>query len=470
MSLSFQESLSSLGRLSAVLLDKTSRRIRKSLADSEWKMSLCLLAMVRSGGFRELGYATISEYGERALNLSGKKLAWLLGAARALEYLPILSQAFREGRIGWGKVRALQSLATPETEQQWLEFALENSTEAVARKVSMSPTHWKRHRALEASLRKESVVSREAVKEVLQEEPRSGRLLEVRSSAEESQSVQPQAKLEEAFGEGPEEGGSRLPTAPQKIRVVVELTPGQFALYEAAEARVRAQAGKRLARADGITRMAEIVLDQGTARARARHQVLIHTCENCQNAWYETGEGVVPASPEVLEEALVKSTPLRVESLGTEAIPSEPQDRESTPLGRERPNPPGELPGETTSASPRHHATSSTGRSHIPNSTLRALFARAGNSCERCGARGVPLDVHHIKPVCEGGGNTLQELRLYCRACHTLHHRKDLEEKPSWGRAREAAMNSPRAERFPEPGGSPGDGGIRGLTSRLDTS
>jgi hypothetical protein len=69
MSLSLKESLDKLERLSPRRLDQTSRRIRTELGGAEWKMGLCLLASVRRRSFRTLGYATISEYAEKALHL-----------------------------------------------------------------------------------------------------------------------------------------------------------------------------------------------------------------------------------------------------------------------------------------------------------------------------------------------------------------------------------------------------------------
>ena len=569
MSPIFQEALASLGRLSAVRLDETSRRIRKSLAQAEWKMSLCLLAMVRTGGFRELGYATISEYGEKVLNLSGKKLGWLLGTARALEHLPLLSEAFKRGEIGWGKVRAVQSLATPETERRWLDFALANPTETVVKKVALSPTQWKRHRALEASLRKEPVATVEAVEEVLKtrvesaSENLNGEVSKSRQGSALNQDVekadvfQPPVEVgktslrsqEELEGDASRDGEPVIQThRPDRIRLVVEFTPDQYALYEAAEKRVRARAGKRVARGEVLVQLAERVLAEGTARSRARHQILIHTCENCRNAWYETDQGVYPVGREVLEKAREESSPMRVDPLpehGSTSTKSEASIRQSRPLFVESdgesqrgaygvseglrdsssdlspsteadpgsrderalpPIPPGEnswprrsagsensdssggtgseetqpsggtgseenppsggtgseenppssflgledsLPSErmgSESGAPRRSTDSenippskSTGREHIPNATLRALFARAGNCCERCRARSAHLQVHHVVPVCEGGGNHLEQLRLYCRACHTLHHEKDFREKPGWRRARDAA-------------------------------
>ena len=669
MSPIFQEALASLGRLSAVRLDETSRRIRKSLAQAEWKMSLCLLAMVRTGGFRELGYATISEYGEKVLNLSGKKLGWLLGTARALEHLPLLSEAFKRGEIGWGKVRAIQSLATPETERRWLDFALSNPTETVVKKVALSPTQWKRHRALEASLRREPVATVEAVEEVLKTraEFTSENLSGQESTSRQGRAFNQEAEKAAVFrplvevgatslrsqgeleGETSQAGELVLEThRPDRIRLVVEFTPDQYALYEAAEKRLRARAGRRVGRGEVLVQLAERVLAEGTARSRARHQILIHTCENCRNAWYETDQGVHPVGREVLEKAREESSPLRVDPLPeNEALPiiSEATIRQSRPLFVESdgesqhgaygvseglrdsssdlspsteadpgsrderalpPIPPGENSwprrsagseiSESSRGRPRSEArppsrvpgagsgppsrdtgvedsspsgfpgseallpsrgpgsedgspsggpgaeaglpsggtgseesspsgvpgagvglpsggtgsearplsgvpgaesgspsgvpgagvglpsggtgsearplsgvpgaesgppsgvpgagaglpiggtgsedsppSKSTGREYIPNATLRALFARASNCCERCRARSAHLQVHHVVPVSEGGGNHLEQLRLYCRACHTLHHEKDFQEKPGWRRARDAA-------------------------------
>ncbi len=525
MTQSFQDTLASLAGLSAMRLDTKSRRVRQKLAKAEWEMSVCLLAMVRSSGFRKLGYATISEYGEKVLNLSGKKLAWLLGTAHALEHLPLLSEAFREGKVGWGKVRALQSLATPETERQWLDFALTNSTAEVSKRVAMSPTQWKKHRALAASLQKEPIVTAVAVQEILsgvegdgqgkaagEEGPvqredvpaiKATTVVSPTSRKTSDREHQPTLSLQSQIEEGktapeqpsteqssesvdiPSYSASLKPGLPGKIRLVIEFTPDQFALYEAAEQRVRAQAGKRISRAELVTRMAERVLDSGSARARAKHQVLIHTCDNCRGAWYETSQGVHPVRPEVLEKAMGNSEPLRIETLeqnsgktgqteqrksrrDSATINSKPsnlrppeQRLEATkgdePEKNDRVDSPTENVGllvralrEEQSRNPLGYGSRVdsiprsgrlfSGREYIPNATLRTVFARAGNCCERCGARSALLEVHHVTPVSEGGGNKAEDLRLYCRACHSLNHQRDLEEKPTWRRARQAAI------------------------------
>ena len=91
----------------------------------------------------------------------------MLGAAEALEHLPLLSEAYRKGEVCWGKVRAIHGLVTPETEKEWIEFAAAHRTEEVVRKVTMSPQDWKRHKALKASLEGKPIATAAEVKDVL---------------------------------------------------------------------------------------------------------------------------------------------------------------------------------------------------------------------------------------------------------------------------------------------------------------
>ena len=152
MLVAFGESLARLVGQSAESLHRNSRRWRRDLGCAEWWLGLCLLAWQRRGGLSELGYRSITDYAERALQLSGRKVAALLAVARALEHLPLFSNAYRRGEICWSKVRELQTLVTPETERLWLEFALAHRADEVERTVAMSPNEWKRQRALNASL------------------------------------------------------------------------------------------------------------------------------------------------------------------------------------------------------------------------------------------------------------------------------------------------------------------------------
>jgi hypothetical protein len=69
------------------------------------------------------GYASLHEYAERILGLTGRQVEERLRAARALAELPALDQALTAGRLSWSAVRELTRIATPETEQGWLAWA-----------------------------------------------------------------------------------------------------------------------------------------------------------------------------------------------------------------------------------------------------------------------------------------------------------------------------------------------------------
>lgn len=54
---------------------------------------------------------------------------------------------------------------------------------------------------------------------------------------------------------------------------------------------------------------------------------------------------------------------------------------------------------------------------HIPTGVERLLRQRSGGVCECCGAAGSP-DRHHLMEYSLGGGHELENLLLFCPACH----------------------------------------------------
>ena len=366
--------LSEFALLSKDELHRQNQRLRAELSNVEWLLGASLLETQRRNLHRELGYSSVTEYAQKALNLSPQKSMELLSTARTLEELPRLSKAFRKGDLSWGKVRELKRVATPETEQVWVDFALDNGVTEVQRKVAVSPTEWKRGRALEASLEGQPTATTQEVTKVLN---------------------------------GPPE----LP-GPKYIRVVHHLTPDQYAQYEQAEKRVRARHSKRMTREEVLVELCASELSGGTAKARARHQVLVHTCPESDTTWYETKRGTPPADPKLAEQTKAKGREIQVGVVG-----------------------------RTTS-----HGKSP-GRRAIPNGVLRTVFARAGNACERCGSRSAKLDVHHTTPVSEGGGNEAEDLEVLCKACHTAGHESDYEARPHWKQARQRNQRTPRARK-----------------------
>ena len=72
---------------------------------------------------RELGFATIAEYGEQALEYSRSKTRQLLKLGDRLPGLPVLDDAMREGLLGWTKARTVAGVATADNEAEWVEYA-----------------------------------------------------------------------------------------------------------------------------------------------------------------------------------------------------------------------------------------------------------------------------------------------------------------------------------------------------------
>ena len=208
--------------------------------------------------------------------------------------------------------------------------------------------------------------------------------------------------------------------------------------------------------------------------------MLIHTVEGVEGGWYETDRGALPVSPEVLKEALESGNVLKVgaqtptggsETVGVQRKPigeqPTPEPPTSTPTGvsaktesqsnqasaqsasesltqtptggSAKTNPESVQPEHVTPQTPTGVSAS---RKPIPNDTIRRLYARAGQRCERCGSSGCRLHIHHQTPVSEGGGNDLHLLELVCPACHSFGHEVDFEQKPYWRRARDGAVEA----------------------------
>jgi len=73
--------------------------------------------------FRNLGCATINQYAIRELGFSKSRADDFIRLARKLENLPAVREAVANGELGYTKAREIVSVATPETQDPWLEAA-----------------------------------------------------------------------------------------------------------------------------------------------------------------------------------------------------------------------------------------------------------------------------------------------------------------------------------------------------------
>ena len=57
----------------------------------------------------------------------------------------------------------------------------------------------------------------------------------------------------------------------------------------------------------------------------------------------------------------------------------------------------------------------------------RKVLERDKHRCQECGGVG-KFEVHHVKPLSEGGNNDVGNLTTLCRTCHINAHKRELTE------------------------------------------
>ena len=75
----------------------------------------------------------------------------------------------------------------------------------------------------------------------------------------------------------------------------------------------------------------------------------------------------------------------------------------------------------------KHHRYSGIAKGPDWEHRRRKVMAREGNRCQQCGKAG-RFEVHHVKPLAEGGTNDLENLMLLCREDHIEIHRPKVNE------------------------------------------
>src|SRR5882762_10046122 len=98
-------------------------RLARCRARLDWEEGRSLLDALRSGAHLHLGFGSFGEYIERLFGYSRRSTEERLRVAEALERLPELEIALRDGRVSWSIVRELTRIATEENESAWLDLA-----------------------------------------------------------------------------------------------------------------------------------------------------------------------------------------------------------------------------------------------------------------------------------------------------------------------------------------------------------
>jgi len=282
--------------------------------------------------YRDLGYSTMRSYAMEALGFSPTRAGDFIRLARKLESLPRVKEEVATGRLGYTKAREIASVADPTNEKDWVKVAKEKS-----------------RRELETTVRQ----AKKQVSQQRRSNPDQGELMPRPAAA--------------------------APPVTVPIRVGFELTPDQYARYEAMLAKI----GHCGSKADLLLDMVAALLVESENAPRGafsnpHYQIHVHECPTCAKATVQSPHGEL------------ELTRTEVEAARCDAQIHEPGKRNT---------------------------------STIPPRIRREILARDRHRCRRKGCNHTRfLDIHHIVPRAEGGTNDPRNLVTLCRACHRLWH------------------------------------------------
>jgi hypothetical protein len=92
---------------------------------SLWLICRYLADMAENGRCGDVGYDDVFDFAWQELAMRKRTVRERIRVGRALRELPAIQEAFVVGRLGFGRVREIVRVATPDTEAYWLQAALE---------------------------------------------------------------------------------------------------------------------------------------------------------------------------------------------------------------------------------------------------------------------------------------------------------------------------------------------------------
>lgn len=101
----------------------------------ERNIAYWLLEIDERGLHRERGFSSIGDYALELVGIKPRKAHYLVFIASRLGKLPRIREAFDAGELSWTKAREITSVATAETESEWLDQAQRLSNRDLERAV-----------------------------------------------------------------------------------------------------------------------------------------------------------------------------------------------------------------------------------------------------------------------------------------------------------------------------------------------
>lgn len=300
--------------------------------------------------FLDLGYGSVNQYAKTELGFSQSKTGHYISLTRKLEQLPNLKKSLSNGELGYTVARVVADVASPNNEQEWVDFAKTHSRRKVEDEVKRAKQEAKDKTACQPALLPCS--------------------------------------------------SPKAPKAVLPVRVSFEMSPIQFARYEKLGENIRRSRNISTDKVEALLDMMASLLDEQPeqeshksaprgALTKPAAQIHIHHCPECESTKVQTSKGELEIGKQEYE---------RLEC-------------DCQISG----------PGQRNKAS-------------IAPAIRRRVFSKARHKCETSGCNHTRyLEVHHIVPRSDGGGNDLSNLKLLCSSCHSLIHRSGLLIKESLG-------------------------------------
>lgn len=122
---------------SRALFQKIREAERRAEA-GERELGFYLLDLQRRGVYRDASCTSFKQFIRLRTGVTRRKAAELLRVQKALDLLPLMDEAFSRGELYWSAVRSMATVATPQNEAQWIEYAKSHRVDEVERRVAAS--------------------------------------------------------------------------------------------------------------------------------------------------------------------------------------------------------------------------------------------------------------------------------------------------------------------------------------------
>jgi len=350
----------------AARVDLALRQALCAIDRAQERAVLWFAEVARRSLFHELGHASLELYAVNGLGFSRNRYFQFKRLADDLERLPRLRAAVAAGRIGWTKAQQVARVATPASEQRWIEEAAKQGLRGLAESVKQTRVRARARRREAASNGQLDLGANAADLEADPPVTVSFRLDGVQLARFE-------ALVERTRKRGVVRRGAS--------REEILLTAMQMlAESDAVESDGSPAASENQTCTDPDPQSRSETRDMRLRRRnwRAPAQVIVRRCPECERTAVVTSRG----------------------------------DRELSKADGEAACCDAEIHEE----GPRRHST-------VPSSVRAAVMERDGHRCraEGCSSTGF-LEVHHVVPRSEGGSNKPENLITLCSRCHRFAH------------------------------------------------